>query len=401
MNETPQFAKIELAQTATRTEAARRQNRFLRLTLGALALFAATYATLNFAGRWSAQHQLAERRLVAFNLLRHDRLEEFITAAREDVQLWSRHPLVVNDARAFFADWAAMSENERDAMAREFRPGGQLDTDATSRTPAERVYIEHYRRLQPELLEFIQTHEFYDLFLFTPEGELAFTVVRESDFGNTIGEAGDPLFETELEAVASMALASSDPDAVFLSDFAPYAPSAGAMAAFLATPLVDADGQRLGVFAVQLNLDIFDDLLTFNEGLGETGFSLVVGEDGRARNSIPLLGEKGLAMRVVPSNPSLDAAMNGNQASGEMRGGDGVPRFVAARPLQIAPHNWVVMTEMDVAEVRRPLWPYLWLYLASLVGILVSAVLSYRILRSETRPPRSRGPASADAPRSD
>ena len=385
MNETPQFAKIELAQTATRTEAARRQNRFLKLTLGALALFAATFATLNFSGRWTAQHELAERRLVAFNLLRHDRLEEFIKAAREDVQLWSRHRLVVDDARAFFADWAAMSADERDAMAREFRPGGQLDTDATLRTPAEQVYIEHFRRLQPELLEFIETHEFYDLFLFTPEGDLAFTVVRESDFGNSIGDPDDPLSGTGLEAVASAALKAGDHDAVFLSDFAPYAPSAGAMAAFLATPLVDRNGERLGVFAVQLNLDIFDDLLTFNEGLGETGFSLVVGEDGRARNTIPMLGEKGLAMRTVPPNPSLDSAMNGELASGRMRGGDGVPRFVAARPLQIEPHNWVVMTEMDVAEVRRPLWPYLWLYLASLAGILLSAVVSYRILRSETR----------------
>ena len=401
MSETPQFAKIELAQTATRTEAARRQNRFLKLTLGGLALFAATFATLNFAGRWTAQHELAERRLVAFNLLRHDRLEEFIKAAREDVQLWSRHPLVVDDARAFFADWSAMSEEERFAMKTEFRPGGALDTDSSQRTPAEQVYIEHYAALQPELLEFIRTHEFYDLFLFTPEGDLAFTVVRESDFGNSIGNTSDPLHGTGLAEVASAALQSRDPDAVFLSDFEPYAPSAGAMAAFLATPLVSREGERLGAFAVQLNLDIFDDLLTFNEGLGETGFSLVVGEDGRARNSVPMLGDKGLAMRDVPPNPSLLAAMNGQQASGRMRGGDGVPRFVAARPLQIGPHNWVVITEMDVAEVRRPLWPYLWLYLASLVGITVSAVLSYRILRTQTRASRSRGSGSPAARRSD
>ena len=379
----PRFAKIKLAQTASRTEAARRQNRFLKLALGALATFAAVFATLNFAERWNAQHALAERRLVAFNLLRHDRLEEFIQTAREDVELWSRHPMIIEDARAFFADWEAMTRKERDAVEAEFRPGGKLDTDTGARTPAEQTYVAHFKRYQPTLARFIETHDFYDLFLFTPEGDLAFTVVRESDFGNSLDDASDPVFGTGLAEVAQAALDSGDPDATFLSDFAPYAPSAGAMAAFLATPLVSESGDRLGAFAVQLNLDIFDDMLLYNEGLGETGFSLVVGADGRARSAVPRLGEKGLAMRDVPSNPSLASAQGGEEAFGRMTGGDGVPRIVAARPLQIEPHDWVVMTEMDVAEVRKPLWAYLWLYIASLVGIVGTAVVSYRILRSD------------------
>ena len=379
----PRFSKIRLAQTTSRTEAARRQNHFLKLALGALAAFAAVFATLNFMERWTSQHELSERRLAAFNLLRHDRLEEFIKTAREDVQLWSRHPMIIEDARAFFADWEAMSREERDAMEAEFRPGGALDRGSDARTPAERVYIAHFQRYQPTLLRFIETHDFYDLFLFTPGGDLAFTVVRESDFGNSLDDASDPLFGSGLAQVAEAALQATDPDAVFLSDFAPYAPSAGAMAAFLATPLVSEDGERIGAFAVQLNLDIFDEMLTYNDGLGETGFSLVVGEDGRARNTVPRLGDKGLAMREVPPNPALESAQNGREGFGKMTGGDGVPRIVAARPLRIEPHNWVVMTEMDVAEVRRPLWAYLWLFIASLVGIVGTAVLSYRILRSK------------------
>ena len=379
------FAKIRLAQTASRTEAARRQNRFLKLTLGGLALFAAAFATHNFVERWSDRHELAERRLVAFNLLRHDRIEEFIEVAREDVQLWSRHPMIIEDARAFFADWSAMSREERNAMEAEFRPGGMLDTDTSARTPAEQVYVAHFQRYQPTLARFIDTHDFYDLFLFTPEGELAFTVVRESDFGNSLDDASDPVFGTGLAQVAEAALSADDPDAVFLSDFAPYAPSDGAMAAFVASPLVSETGQSIGAFAVQLNLDIFDEMLLYNEGLGETGFSLVVGADGRARNTVPRLGDKGKALRDVPPNPALLAAQQGEEAFGRMTGGDGVARLVAARPLKIGPHDWVVMTEMDVAEVREPLWAYLWLYLASLLGVGLTAFISYRILRSETR----------------
>ena len=379
----PRFTKIRLAQTASRVEAAHRQNRFLKFTLGALAAFAATFATLAFAERWSAQHALVERRLVAFNSLRHDRLAEFIETAREDVRLWSRHPMIVEDARAFFADWNAMSRAERTAIKREFRPGGKLEMDASARTPAEQAYIAHFERYQPTLLRFIETHDFYDLFLFTPGGDLAFTVVRESDFGNSLNATSDPVHGTGLAQVAQAALESRDPDAAFLSDFEPYSPSAGAVAAFLATPLVQQGDEAIGVFAVQLNLDIFDNMLTYNEGLGDTGFSLVVGEDGRARNTVPRLGETGLAMREVPSNPALASAQNGEAAFGRMTGGDGVSRIVAARPLDIEPHEWVVMTEMDLAEVRKPLWPYLWLYIAGLVGIAGTAVLSYRILRSE------------------
>ena len=62
-------------------------------------------------------------------------------------------------------------------------------------------------------------------------------------------------------------------------DFSFYAPSNDAPAAFLASPMFDSRGAKIGVFSIQVPIDKFNAVMQYSSGLGDTGETYIVGED--------------------------------------------------------------------------------------------------------------------------
>src|SRR5690606_38988613 len=77
-----------------------------------------------------------------------------------------------------------------------------------------------------------------------------------------------------------------NPGDVFLTDFAPYGPSGGAPASFIAAPVYD-QGLQAGVLAYQMPLGRIGEVLSRTKGLGESGDVFLVGQDGQIRNDSP------------------------------------------------------------------------------------------------------------------
>ncbi len=118
--------------------------------------------------------------------------------------------------------------------------------------------------------------DYYDVFLFTPSGDLVYTVFKEDDFGNNFVEG--PYADSGL-GEAYQAAIEMDAGEVYWTDFERYAPSAGAPAAFVATPIYDGGSQPVGVLAFQMPLDQIADIMQSTTGLGETGEAYLVGDD--------------------------------------------------------------------------------------------------------------------------
>jgi len=146
--------------------------------------------------------------------------------------------------------------------------------------PGDDDYARAHAELHPVFRRLVEVAGYYDVFLVDARGQVVYTVFKELDFATNL--AHGPVTDTGLAAVVQAA-ASAGRDQVVASDFATYAPSYEAPAAFAAIPLF-AGERRLGVLAVQLPLTQISEVMGTRAGLGETGEAYLVGADLHMRS---------------------------------------------------------------------------------------------------------------------
>jgi len=122
--------------------------------------------------------------------------------------------------------------------------------------------------------------EWYDAFLITKEGFIAYTFAKESDYGAFLTE--EPLKSSPLGEVFNKLKNFPDLE-TSVTDFEPYTPSNNIPAAFMMTPLKQ-NGEVIGYMAFQLSDKRINNLMLARDGLGETGETYLVGSDFKFRS---------------------------------------------------------------------------------------------------------------------
>ena len=136
------------------------------------------------------------------------------------------------------------------------------------------AFIPHLKGEEKDYYQkYIDKYGYYDIFLIDPDGYIFYTAAREADYQTKIidGKYSD----SSLGQLVREVLESKK---YGVADFAPYAPSNGDPAAFIAEPVVH-DGKVDMVVALQLPLDGINAIMTHREGMGESGETYLVGED--------------------------------------------------------------------------------------------------------------------------
>jgi methyl-accepting chemotaxis protein len=276
-------------------------------------------------------------------------------------------------------------------------------------------YSAAHLRYHPLLRNFLQRFGYYDIFLIDHEtGEIVYSVFKEVDFGTSL--ASGPYRDTNLAEAFRAAVEAGGPGFVRLLDFRSYAPSYGAPASFVATPILDGE-DLVGVLAFQMPVDRINEILTSRQewsrvGLGESGETYIVGDDLTLRNQsrfliedresyLRAIREAGVAPSVVDQIATLESSIGLQEvrtegtvaaASGETGVGvfpdyRGVSVFSAYKPLEIPDVDWAIMSEIDRAEALAPvrsLRNRSLLILAILVVAIVGVAIWFS--RSLTRP---------------
>ncbi len=127
--------------------------------------------------------------------------------------------------------------------------------------------------------KYTEMYGYYDLFLINPDGFCFYTVCRESDYKTNFvnGKFADSgLGEAVRESLATKKLA--------FGDFAPYAPSNGAPAAFLTQPVM-YDGQVTLVVGLQLSDGAISSMMAMGSSREKTLESYLVGPNGYMRSN--------------------------------------------------------------------------------------------------------------------
>ncbi|NBC33802.1 MAG: HAMP domain-containing protein [Alphaproteobacteria bacterium] len=198
---------------------------------------------------------------------------------------------------------------------------------------------------------FIEEHGYYDLFLIHPEGEVFYTVSREADFGTNM--LTGPYADSGLGTALRGAL---DSGRLVLADFAPYAPSDGAPAAFIAMPLMH-HGQVELVVALQLSITEINEVMLQRAGLGETGETYLVGPD-RLMRSDAHGDPTNRTVAASFANPDRGTVDTDSVAAAlaEETGSDLVTNYAGHRvlsayaPLHVGDMTWALVAEIREAE---------------------------------------------------
>lgn len=268
------------------------------------------------------------------------------------------------------------------AMALQYRfiatnekPLGQKDELETP--TGQGLYYTTHTRFHSRFRKYAQEFGYYDLFLIEPsKGNIVYSVYKELDFGTSLVEG--PYKDSGLAEVFRQA-AEMEPGQFAVSDFSQYLPSYMSPAAFIAAPIFE-EGERIGVLAFQLPPDQISGILTYNQqwrskGLGATGETFLVADDGKFRSESRMMMEsteealtaleamgvdehireemehRGTSIGFMPANlPYITQALAGESGYGIFKNYLGESVAAAFAPINFLGLNWVIVSELDENE---------------------------------------------------
>lgn len=302
---------------------------------------------------WQLTVILNEENEETYTTLAHERsvaLTEWLDTIEHDAATLAENAAVQDALVGFTTAWRLMGPNAGDQLRDLYiddnpHPVGQKDElmDAGDSSNWSAVHKRHHEGLRA----FQRVHGYYDLFLLDTAGNLVYSVFKEDDFGLNFIDGkyaasglGDVFQQTN-------GLARNE---FYMTDIAPYAPSASAPAIFMAEP-VFRDGVRIGVVALQVPFDEISRILSQSDLLGETGRVILTGADGQVLSHSASDTEA-----IVDSSDELSpqtlAAIAGEQRYfTDTVGVDGSQVVAATYPVETPRgESWGVVVELHADE---------------------------------------------------
>jgi len=275
-------------------------------------------------------------KLEALRKLRADQITAFFAEREHNVQYNSQSPVTLAALNALSDGMNATGENV--ARSLYLKNPDTIDAgDGGAYTLAHLQYAPQFERLT-------SVFGFYDVFIVNRNGLVVYTNSKEDDFGTNL--VSGKYAKTNLASAFQTALKLKKGE-TFLTDFAFYAPSGDAPAAFRTAPIYDGD-RVVGVFAVQTPLDKITAIMQDKTGLGETGETYLVGADYLFRSESRF--EKDSLLKLKVDTEAAKNALAGNSGSGFIADYRGTPVFSAWQPVTIGDQRWAVIAEIDQSE---------------------------------------------------
>lgn len=239
------------------------------------------------------------------------------------------------------------------------------------------------------LTKYNNMYGYYDLFLISPDGDCFYTVCHESDYqtnfvsgkysSSNMGQLVRQVLETKRFGFA---------------DFAPYAPSNGEPAAFIAQPFVDNGTVEL-VVGLQLSLESINEIMNQRAGMGQTGECYLVGQDKRMRSDSFLHPEghsvkASFAGTIEKNGCNTEAAreaLSGTTDAKITTDYNGTSVLSAYTPVTLGQVTWALLAEVDETEAFEARNAIMWLMtIVGIIAIAATVTVALLITRSITKP---------------
>ncbi|MCW8883890.1 MAG: methyl-accepting chemotaxis protein, partial [Motiliproteus sp.] len=238
----------------------------------------------------------------------------------------------------------------------------------------------------PFYQKYAESYGFEDLLLINPDGYAFYTVKGGKEARSNLLKG--PYKDTNLGQLVRKAVSTKQ---YGFADFAQYAPSDNAPAAFIAQPLVNKKGVEL-VIALRLPLEGVNGIMAIREGMGNSGESYLVGPDKRMRSdsfgdsqnrSVSASFAGNVANNGIDTH-IVNLALEGKSGTEVTHNYQGKSVLAAYAPLKVGGQTWAMIAEVDEAEAFASRTSLQWLTIIVLVIavgviIIVGVMLARRI----------------------
>lgn len=264
-----------------------------------------------------------------------------------------------------------------------------------------------HRQFHPYYRAMTELQDFEDVLMIDTEGNVVYTAFKGVDLGTNLFDG--PYRLSNLAEAYRQAMDRNIVGDVVIADFAGYGPSLGTPAGWAVTPIVD-DGEVLGALAVELPIDRINDVMTVEgewavNGLGDTGETYLVGQDGYMRSISRLLrddpgayADAAVAAGLAPAAAAL-SVQNGNTLLHQSIDGDAVTRALAGdsgtvlerdylgrdslsayAPLNVGDLSWVIVAQETADEAMEPVDDFTRNLILSTAGMIIFVCLLSLVL---------------------
>ncbi len=305
-----------------------------------------------------ARHSLEEaagEKLVALTESRKATLLDYLDTIQSDLRLQAEHPMTLQAIKAFSNGWDELGNNQKSKLQELYIKGNPFSTGEKEKLDFAEdgsAYSKAHEQYHPVFRSFLKDRGYYDIFLFSPSGDLIYTVFKEEDYATNLikGEWNSS------DLGMAFTAAKDNPLKGFQSfyDFLPYAPSKGAAASFISTPILDEKGNLAGVLAFQMPIGKINDQMQVSAGMGESGETYIVGSDQLMRSD-SRFSEASTLLKTKVTGATVTKALEGKDGVEVILDFRGIPVISAYTPLEFMGTTWAIIGEVDVAEADLPL----------------------------------------------
>lgn len=281
-------------------------------------------------------------------------LETYLSSIESDLISVATNDMTIDGLTKFESGWDVLENPQKQLQDLYItnNPHPLGEKDALDFADDGSFYSATHKAYHPWFRTFLKQKGYYDIFLVNHEGKLVYTVFKENDFATNLltGEWKD----TGLGKVVKEVLDDFTPDKIAFDNFAPYAPSHGAPASFIAAPIFDEKGEKHGVLVFQMPIDRINAVMNVANGMGETGESYIVSED-KLMNSNSRLSTEPTILKTKVDTQAVHKALAGENGVLHEAGYKGNDVFAAYAPLDFHGAKWAVVAEKEGGEAMMVL----------------------------------------------
>lgn len=353
------------------------------MVLGSVLLSTILLGFLTYTFTSDIVSSIVAKNLRTMAIERRNHVQDRLGEIDRSLLLTANSPQTRQALAAFEAAWQDLGDKPSDQVLSAYVANNphaeklQLDKAETG-TAYDAVHGAYH----PWYRDLLELNELHEVLLFDKKGTLLYTVHKEADFATNMltGRWKD----TDLAKAFRKAVASGKGQISFF-DFAPFAPSGGAPASFLSTPIYGTDGTVAGVLAFQLP-NVADKILKDHEALGELGEFVVVGEDLLMRNNSPFVAGNSFLKTKIDAE-AIRKAVGGDEAIEIIHGYRDMDMKLFAVPLKFHGVSWVVAALVSVEEFSKPVVAMRDAILLAVLGlVVVLGLLGFYLARGITKP---------------
>lgn len=296
-----------------------------------------------------------QQKLTAILEDRKQALASYLASIEQDIHSVAANPFTLEALGAFENAWSELGWDQQGQLQAAYitdnpNPTGQKENLDMAETGS--VYDAVHSKYHPWFRTFLRQRDYYDIFLFDLKGNLIYSVFKELDYATNLNTG--EYKESDLGNAFRAGRDATKAGSVHFFDFKPYAPSHGAPASFISTPLFDGSGTKTGVLVFQMPIARINAVMKNKAGLGEGGETFIVGSD-RLMRSDSRFSEETTILQTKIESSAIDEALSGAFGIETSAEYNGFEADIYATPFSFQGAKWALAAVVDTAEVHAPI----------------------------------------------